>query len=90
VEHDRFSTIAARNEQDCACGARLERTYTPTNVISDEFVGGFVQENFGHKPETFYSKSEMARRAKELGLQPFVRHVGEQGSDRSKHTTRWI
>lgn len=60
------------------------------NVIGDEIVGGFVQENFGATPETFYSKREMARRAKELGLEPMVRHVGEQGSDKSDLTTRWV
>lgn len=87
---DRFSTIASRNEQACECGAPLDRTFTPTAVISDEIQGGFVQEHFGHTPETFYSKREMARRAKELGLQPMVRHIGEPGSDRSKHTSRWV
>lgn len=61
-----------------------------TAVISDEIQGGFVQENFGSKPEVFYSKSDMARRAKELGLQPMVRHVGDSGSDKSKHTSRWF
>lgn len=60
------------------------------NVIGDEIVGGFVQENFGDQPETFYSKSEMRRRAKELGLVNFVRHVGERGSDKSKNTSRWV
>jgi hypothetical protein len=59
------------------------------NVIGDEIVGGFVQEHFGVQPETFYSKSEMARRAKELGLVSMVRHVGEQGSDKSSKTSRW-
>jgi hypothetical protein len=59
-------------------------------VIGDEIPGGFVQENFGHAPEVFYSKKEMARRAKELGLIPFVRHVGTQGSDKSDKTSRWI
>lgn len=60
------------------------------NVIGDEIVGGFVQENFGPTPETFYSKRAMALRAKELNLQPFVRHKGTQDGDRSKHTSRWI
>ena len=87
---DRFSTIAARNAQVCICGATLERTYTPSNVISDEFVGGFRQENFGPTVETFYSKRAMALRAKELGLEPMVRHVGEQGSDKSSKTSRWV
>jgi hypothetical protein len=55
------------------------------NVIGDDIPGGFVQENFGSQPETFYSKSAMARRAKELDLIPFVRH-----GDDDKHTSRWI
>ena len=87
---DRFSTIAARHEQNCACGTRLTRTYTPSAVIGDEIPGGFVQEHFGHEPEMFYSKKEMARRAKELGLEPMVRHVGTQDSDKSPHTVRWV
>jgi hypothetical protein len=49
-----------------------------------------VQENFGPTPEVFYSKKAMARRAKELGLMPFVRHIGENGTDKSSKTTRWV
>lgn len=67
--------------------ARAERLF---NVIGDEIPGGFVQENFGVQPETFYSKRAMALRAKELGLEPFVRHIGEQGSDKSSKTSRWV
>ena len=55
------------------------------SVIGDEIPGGFVQEHFGHEPETFYSKSAMARRAKELGLEPRVRHV-----DGDQHVARWV
>jgi len=54
-------------------------------VIDDTIIGGFVQEHFGHQPETFYSKSAMLKRAKELGLEPFVRHT-----DGDKHTSRWV
>lgn len=84
-EEDRFSPIAARNDQDCACGTRLTRTYTPSAVIGDDIPGGFVQENFGHEPEVFYSKKAMLKRANDLGLQPFVRHV-----DGDTHTARWV
>lgn len=55
------------------------------NVIGDDILGGFVQEHFGHEPETFYSKKAMARRAKELGLVEFVRHV-----DGDQHVARWV
>lgn len=54
-------------------------------VSGDELVGGFVQEHFGPTPEVFYSKREMAKRAAQLGLQPFVRHV-----DGDKHVSRWV
>lgn len=60
------------------------------SVVGDDIPGGFEQTNFGHSPETFYSKKAMARRAKELGLEPFVRHVGEPGSDKSSKTQRWV
>ena len=46
------------------------------NVIGDEIVGGFVQENFGDQPETFYSWSAMARRAEQLQLEPRIRYAG--------------
>ena len=76
-----------------SCGAVLEVGSWPfcphgagtyTN-IPDEIPGGFVQENFGHVPETFYSRSAMARRAKELHLEPFVRWSGPN----DRHVTRW-
>ena len=55
-------------------------------VSGDEIPGGFVQENFGPTPEVFYSKREMARRAKELGLEPMVRNAGPL----DKHVPRWV
>lgn len=80
------------------CGAMYDATHAPcptchgsskarqsAAVIGDDIPGGFVQEHFGDQPEVFYSKSEMARRAKELGLVPFVRHV-----DGDKHVSRWV
>lgn len=76
----------ATHDQCPTChGASKVRANKAALVIGDDIPGGFVQENFGDKPETFYSKKDMARRAKELGLQPMVRHV-----DGDKHVTRWI
>jgi hypothetical protein len=37
-------------------------------AIGDELTGGFLQENFGDKPEYFDSKRAMAKRADELNL----------------------
>lgn len=75
------------------CGATVEVGEWPfcphgaghSNVNGDEIVGGFVQENFGPTPEVFYSKSDMARRAKELGLQPYVKWAGPH----DRHVSRW-
>lgn len=45
------------------------------DIVRDEIPGGFVQHNFGHQPETFYSWSAMRKRADALGLQPFVKKL---------------
>ena len=54
-------------------------------VVDDSIPGGFVQENFGDRPEVFYSKKAMALRAKELGLEPLVRNAGPLDT----HVPRW-
>lgn len=88
---ERYSSVAERHAQRCACGATLTKLMTvPAAVHDDTIIGGFVQENFGVQPETFYSKRAMALRAKELGLMPMVRHVGENHTDKSSKTSRWV
>lgn len=74
------------------CGAATVREWTARVSAhgDDKFIGGLTLENLGHHPVTVYSRSELKREMDKRGLQPFVRHVGEQGSDRSKHTSRWI
>lgn len=63
-------------------------------VTTDDIPGGIEIRhglvNADGSPRTFYSKSSIAKEAKARGLEQFVRHVGEQGSDKSRHTTRWI
>lgn len=87
---ERYRTLAEREHQTCKCGAALTQVLSVSVAQPDDIPGGFVQEHFGHTPEVFYSRSEMARRAKELGLQPFVRHQPRRGSDKSEVTTRWV
>src|SRR5262245_50893944 len=78
----------------CPEGHETERVWLAStrgvSVIDDSIPGGQWIENLSNKWQKFYSKSEIARAAKKAGLQPFVRHVGAQGGDRSKHTTRWV
>lgn len=71
-------------EFPCISTPRPHGSYA-NHVVEDSIPGGFVQEHFGHEPETFYSKKEMARRAKELGLVEFVRWSGPN----DRHVTRW-
>lgn len=76
----------------CPNGHKTEILFTSNVSIhgDDQFVGGKTFENLGNRPVTVHSRSELKREMAARGLQPFVRHVGERGSDRSKHTTRWI
>lgn len=58
------------------------------NVIGDEIDE--INENVGHQPVRFTSRIEKRRYLKEHGLSEFVRHVGQQGSDKNPNTQRWI
>jgi hypothetical protein len=75
-----------------ACGARTERVWAsrPAAVHGDDqFIGGKTFEHLGHEPVTVHSRSELKRELDKRGLEPFVRHQPDQGSDKSKHTTKW-
>jgi hypothetical protein len=79
------------------CGKPTERAWIgkPANVIGDDIPGGIWIRHGLCDPETgaprkYYSKSEMAAEAKRRGLVNLVEHAPEQGSDKSKHTSRWV
>lgn len=55
------------------------------SAIGDDIPGGFVQTNFGHEPETFYSKKAMLKRADELNLRPRDQWAGPM----DKHLSNW-
>lgn len=65
-----------------------------SNVIGDDIPGGILIRhgicNEDGTPRKYYSKSEMTKEAKRRGLVNLVEHVTEPGTDKSKHTTRWI
>jgi hypothetical protein len=66
------------------------------NVIADDIPGGIdiphALCNEDGSPRRYYSKSEIAREAKKRGWVNCVEHVPDpkSGSDKSKHTTRWV
>ena len=59
-------------------------------VFQDSIPGGLVIENLGPKPVKVYSHSERKDIMRANGLSESVRHVGERGSDKSPHTSRWV
>lgn len=78
----------------CECGAHFTRAWLtkPSNVIGDE-CDVWVSNALCHadgSPRRFTSKAEMKRVAAEKGWTNYVQHIGAQGSDKSKHTSRWI
>lgn len=91
-EGEMFAFGADRLEPCRTCGSPVERILKPsrTSVQADDVPGGFWVENMQATPLYFRSKSEHRAKMKELGLIPRVRHIGEQGSDKSKHTSRWV
>lgn len=79
------------------CGGQTIRHYLPTNrnnVIGDEIPGGVLMHNAlcnsDGTPRRYDSRTEINREAKKRGYENHVQHIGQQGSDKSKHTTRWV
>ena len=60
------------------------------HVIGDDIPGGMVLENLGPHPVRVYSHSERKMLMEKAGLSERIRHVGERGSDKSRHTSRWV
>ena len=76
--------------QTCpACGDPTKRAWLTrsTNVIGDEM--DHLQVNGLKEPRRFRSKLEHKRWLKENGYTIMDGHVGEYGSDKSKHSSRW-
>lgn len=67
-----------------------------SNVITDDIPGGvWIRNglvNEDGSPRKFYSKSAIAKEAKAKGLINRVEHITDpqSGSDKNKHTTRWV
>jgi hypothetical protein len=70
----------------------MERVWlgTAAHVVDDSWPGGKYFEHLSHAGETFYSRSEYKRFLQATGQIEMVKHRGAPGSDRSKHTSRWV
>ena len=79
----------------CAkCGEPTERVWLQrsSGVIGDE-CDVLIEHGLCYadgSPRRFRSKAEIVRVAKEEGLVQWVEHKGEKGSDKSRHTSRWV
>lgn len=91
VRFDCWESIKA-DTPTCECGGAMPRVWLSKGalVVDDSWPGGRTFEHLAHEPQTFYSRSELNRFLKATNQMEFVRHVGEQGSDKSRHTTRWV
>jgi hypothetical protein len=72
------------------CGGRNSHGFPikGLTVVGDEIDE--VIENMAPEPIHFTSRAEKRRYMKEHGIREKVRHVGEQGSDKSRFTSRWV
>lgn len=79
----------------CGCGGIMKRVWLPgnsNNVIGDE-IDIMVKHglcNDDGSPRRYTSRAELARDAAAKGWTNVVTHVTPPGTDKSKHTSRWI
>jgi hypothetical protein len=63
-------------------------------VQDDSIPGGLLISNGlcneDGTPRRYDSKTEIRAEAKRRGMENHVVHKGSKGSDKSKHTTRWV
>lgn len=81
----------------CSCGGVLVRCFTSNRsagVIDDSIPGGIYIKhglcNPDGTPRRFDSHTDIKKAAKEAGLVNHVEHKPGRGSDKSKHTVRWV
>ena len=93
---DQLEPIQPMPDVRCECGGSMDRGWYGAQfpgVVPDAIPGGVeIRNGICHddgSPRKFYSRSEMARAAKEKGVVNLVEHIGARGSDKSKHTVRW-
>lgn len=95
---DKFETVNESRPNcglDTGCPGILERAWLPgktSSVIGDEIDVTIKHGlcNPDGSPRRYRSRIEMNKVAKERKLVNQVCHKSEEGSDKSKHTSRWI
>jgi putative FmdB family regulatory protein len=73
------------------CGGATEKRYTHMPAIhQDTIPGGLTIEHLAANPIRVESRSEYRRLLKEHGVVNKVQHIGQNHTDKSKLTSRWI
>lgn len=80
------------------CGAMTVRTFLQGSchgVVGDNIPGGvfYAKNGMCHPdgtPRAFTSMSDLKTFGKSMGLKNHVEHQGGEGSDKSKHTQRFV
>lgn len=80
----------------CKCGGLTQRVWLgkTAGVIADTIPGGLYLKhglcNADGSPKRYDSHSEIRAEAKRRGLENHVQHQPGKGTDKSKHTSRWV
>jgi len=87
---DVMEPVHAPNPPCEDCGAPMLRAWLtkPPSAIGDET--DFVSHNGERHPRRFRSKQEHKRWLKEKGYTIKDEHIGQQGTDKSPHSTPWV
>lgn len=87
-EYDRARRVAEYMDPCEKCGGEIEIMHKSNGfrTYQDDIPGGVVLENLGPLPVKVYSHSERLAIMKKRKLVEMVRHMGEPGTDKSKHT----
>ena len=96
--HEQYNLLLKIGERPpCPeCQEPTETLWTgkANGVIGDEIVGG-IEIRHGlcwpdGTPRKYYSHSEIEAERKKKNLINRVEHIGNPGSDKNQHTTRWV
>jgi len=82
------------------CGKRLvvgEYPFCPHGMQANSVIGDEIDVWVAHgicnddgSPRHFTSREAMKKEAEKRGWTNRVEHIGQNGTDKSKHTTRWV
>lgn len=79
----------------CTCGGPLEKVLLPgkANAVIGDDCDVWIKNalcNADGTPRHYSSKSDIAKEAKKRGWTNHVEHMPASGSDKSRHTSRWV